>query len=859
MVMSSTYIKDTKYQLHLFKTIQDSSKILQKRGLAIYKPCLEINLITEEIIDFSLGSNSDFLEAKVSIGFICICGIPCFLFSCNNDIKEKGKIDFKQKSKIYKIKNIHYIPLIPTLTPKAKNIIETEFNHVKDFLLKEGLYYCDDSPGFDINIKGEKEPFHEIKNKYKLNENFQYNHDFAPDYCKKILGIISEGYYQTIHYTNTRNEKGDINIIMRNKIYDNNKYLFEIEIFIPPTQIHPEIFQTTFYAFFNESNDETCILKNLFNNFFQNLSSFDQKESEKKIGLIINYYNNKKESSNSEIENISNFEIINLSKINVLETTLYKYIESFKSVGYNYKFNNIDCNIQKKLLILKSDNIKNLFSMIKILAALIFSLFLKDRSYKDNDINKTKEEIINAFKKAEEKLDEFKKNYPKRIEIHKINDKTFEKIRKITLIKRESKEETKLEKNFDTSQIEHLNINNNSIKIFIGTYNVNALESEDIKNVDLTQFLFPEKLTQYFSENHFPIFYCIGLEEIVDLNPKNVLIKPKSRVEEWEERISSELQKKFNYILLCKDHLVGILLLFYVKSTEIKYIRHIQSEELKAGFMGYGNKGCCFLNFEYKGKKYGFCSSHLPAGQKQENLISRKDTFNHILDFKVGKSEFEFRKNDFYFIFGDLNFRTVKIGLVSLKNHMKIISTDSKEQLDDKIFRGSFHNKARPKFTFLQRQHSLINLEDKIKFNNNNDKPRISNINDRLNQNFSNYFASANANIDSNKNDIDIMDENTFTHYFFSEFLGGEELKNFNKTELAQFNIEEGEIKFPPTYKYKKNTNFYNISKRVPSWTDRILYKNNENITSLYYDRVNMTLSDHKPIVGFFEIKKSEN
>ena len=241
MVMSSTYIKDTKYQLHLFKTIQDSSKILQKRGLAIYKPCLELNIITEEIIDFSLGSNSDFLEAKVSIGFICICGIPCFLFSCNNDIKEKGKIDFKQKSKIYKIKNIHYIPLIPTLTPKAKNIIETEFNHVKDFLLKEGLYYCDDSPGFDINIKGEKEPFHEIKNKYKLNENFQYNHDFAPDYCKKILGIISEGYYQTIHYTNTRNEKGDINIIMRNKIYDNNKYLFEIEIFIPPTQIHPEI------------------------------------------------------------------------------------------------------------------------------------------------------------------------------------------------------------------------------------------------------------------------------------------------------------------------------------------------------------------------------------------------------------------------------------------------------------------------------------------------------------------------------------------------------------------------------------------------------------------------------------------
>ena len=179
--------------------------------------------------------------------------------------------------------------------------------------------------------------------------------------------------------------------------------------------------------------------------------------------------------------------------------------------------------------------------------------------------------------------------------------------------------------------------------------------------------------------------------------------------------------------------------------------------------------------------------------------------------------------------------------------------------MDDKIFRGSFHNKKRPKLTFLQRQHSLINLEEKIKFDSNYDESPISNLNDRLNQNFSNYFSNAmgNANSDNKKNDSDIMDENTFTQYYFEEFLGGEELKNFNKTELAQFNIEEGEIKFPPTYKYKKNTNFYNISKRVPSWTDRILYKNNENITSLYYDRVNLTLSDHKPIVGFFEIKNS--
>ena len=102
------------------------------------------------------------------------------------------------------------------------------------------------------------------------------------------------------------------------------------------------------------------------------------------------------------------------------------------------------------------------------------------------------------------------------------------------------------------------------------------------------------------------------------------------------------------------------------------------------------------------------------------------------------------------------------------------------------------------------------------------------------------------------------MDENIFIQSFFNDFLDGEELKVFKKTELVQFNIEEGEINFPPTYKYKKDTNCYNISKRVPSWTDRILYKNSENIKALFYDRIDLNFSDHKPIVGFFEINKDE-
>ena len=115
----------------------------------------------------------------------------------------------------------------------------------------------------------------------------------------------------------------------------------------------------------------------------------------------------------------------------------------------------------------------------------------------------------------------------------------------------------------------------NKIKIFIGIFNVNVLESDLIKNINLDKFLFPEKISHYFLPENIPTFYCIGLEETVELNPKNVLIKPKNKVELWEERISEELQNKYNYFLQCKEQLVGVLLLFFVKASEIQHLDNI--------------------------------------------------------------------------------------------------------------------------------------------------------------------------------------------------------------------------------------------------------------------------------------------
>lgn len=74
--------------------------------------------------------------------------------------------------------------------------------------------------------------------------------------------------------------------------------------------------------------------------------------------------------------------------------------------------------------------------------------------------------------------------------------------------------------------------------------------------------------------------------------------------------------------------------------------------------------------------------------------------------------------------------------------------------------------------------------------------------------------------------------------------------------------FSEQEIQFPPTFKFKLNSVEYNPS-RVPSWTDRVLYRCNAepdmcHLLPLYYNSVSalcLGSSDHRPVIAGFELK----
>jgi len=79
---------------------------------------------------------------------------------------------------------------------------------------------------------------------------------------------------------------------------------------------------------------------------------------------------------------------------------------------------------------------------------------------------------------------------------------------------------------------------------------------------------------------------------------------------------------------------------------------------------------------------------------------------------------------------------------------------------------------------------------------------------------------------------------------------------NVDQTGMWPF-FEEAAINFPPTYKFDHHSDRYDTSKkqRVPSWTDRILWKRDFHIRSMSYGSVqSMQSSDHRPVFAQFEV-----
>ena len=93
----------------------------------------------------------------------------------------------------------------------------------------------------------------------------------------------------------------------------------------------------------------------------------------------------------------------------------------------------------------------------------------------------------------------------------------------------------------------------------------------------------------------------------------------------------------------------------------------------------------------------------------------------------------------------------------------------------------------------------------------------------------------------------------------FNNILIHDQIKKYQKESSLILQMDEAPIKFSPTYKYIIGSNEYDKNKkRIPSWTDRILFKKFSETSPLAYNKCLLSLSDHQPIYGVYRIKTEE-
>mmetsp|Transcript_9069 Transcript_9069/g.11703 ORF Transcript_9069/g.11703 Transcript_9069/m.11703 type:complete len:482 (-) Transcript_9069:148-1593(-) len=107
---------------------------------------------------------------------------------------------------------------------------------------------------------------------------------------------------------------------------------------------------------------------------------------------------------------------------------------------------------------------------------------------------------------------------------------------------------------------------------------------------------------------------------------------------------------------------------------------------------------------------------------------------------------------------------------------------------------------------------------------------------------------------------LEILSANEGRNCDYRSLLVHDQLNRVRSAGYAFSGFQEGRISFPPTFKFDKNNNIYDSSHkmRVPSWTDRILFRFDPSLLSVqvmeYKSFRNVDQSDHRPVCATLKI-----
>lgn len=296
--------------------------------------------------------------------------------------------------------------------------------------------------------------------------------------------------------------------------------------------------------------------------------------------------------------------------------------------------------------------------------------------------------------------------------------------------------------------------------------------------------------------------YAIGFQEIVDLNAMNVALDNSRTIQRqqfWQEKIAECLASTgINFQLISSRAMVGLLLCIYVQEKSVTSVRDVRGTSLGVGIMGM------------MGNKGGVCirlslyDSSLcfvcsHLAAHRENVTGRNNDFKNIYEKSLFTADGVFDDSD---LNADLVMTKPKLG--SSCHIGKDLSVSSHE------------------FVF--------------------------------------WLGDLNYRIDDDLSIDEIFDKISKGDFVFLREKDQLNLERKKGNVFQSFN--EGELNFPPTYKYQPGTDDYEArpekKKRAPAWCDRVLWRTSSDVSSeavrlLSYRRSNLQPSDHKPVSALFD------
>jgi len=348
-----------------------------------------------------------------------------------------------------------------------------------------------------------------------------------------------------------------------------------------------------------------------------------------------------------------------------------------------------------------------------------------------------------------------------------------------------------------------------------------------------------EELTNHLFTKGVYHIVAIGTQECENSISKSILNPVK---EKWELCCSEILGS--DYVLIRGHALQASHLAVYVHKAIQHLVNNVESRAVATGICNtLGNKGGIGITFSLGRSTFCFLTAHLAAHQDQ---LDR-------------------RTNEFATISQEVATMLKATSIDSqqgMKNSERESSSDketlkTEDQCSDEVFvddaddednheeRSKCNRFCCSNSCSSMKKYCLFCCEDEYKDRSN---PLLST--------FDYVFWAGDLNYRINAT-RDVVDSLLATNRY-DILISNDQLSLLLQFEKTFAGFREGAITFRPSYKYDKGTDVYDTStkRRVPSWTDRILYKSTPQVELIsYFAAQEVRSSDHRPVYASFQCK----